>query len=205
MSAPNGLSGGCVGDAVLDGLAELARERRHLLVIDACYQAFHGPLTARLARRGGPVVVVQSMSKSHGLAGARVAVLAGEPALVAALGAAPLENAVSATAIAVLLNALDHDAEFRAIWAETCRTREAAQERLAGWGWAPLRSRANFVTTPLPAGLASGDVVAGLSAAGYRVKDLHGLPGLADCIRFTVGDAGVVDPFLDALAGVAGG
>jgi histidinol-phosphate/aromatic aminotransferase/cobyric acid decarboxylase-like protein len=203
VSVPNGLSGGSIDDADLRKLADLARERDHLLVIDSCYQAFAGPLDAHFERRGDEVFVVQSMSKSHGLAGARVAVTAGSARAIAALGTAPLEHAVSDMALRALLNAIDHHAEFAAIWDEVRGSRELASSRLTGAGWEVLESDANFVTAAPPAGLSSALIVAQLSGAGYRVKDLDGMPGMANCIRFTVGDARTTIPFLDVLANVS--
>jgi len=199
VSVPNGFSGGCVEDADLDELAAIAAERGHLLVIDACYQAFNGPLTAQFARRGGPVLVVQSLSKSHGLAGARIAVLGGDAALIARLEAGPLENAVSGAAFLAAHTALDHHDALAAIWAETCRTREHCAERLRRAGLSPLPSSANFVSVPVGTEAQAAAVVQLVSEAGYRIRDLSPLPGLGGCVRFTVADPETADAFLDAL------
>ncbi|MET8760695.1 aminotransferase class I/II-fold pyridoxal phosphate-dependent enzyme [Lentzea sp. NPDC004782] len=203
VSVPNGLSGGSMDDSYLGKLADLAYEREHLLIIDSCYQAFAGPLGAHFARRGDAVFVVQSMSKSHGLAGARVAVTAASASAIAALGTAPLEHAVSEVALRALLNAIDHHDEFVSIWAEVRRCRERAIERTRAAGWEVLDSDANFVAAAPPHGLASARLVEELSRAGYRVKDLGELAGLANCIRFTVGDDATTDAFLDVLLNVA--
>lgn len=203
VSVPNGLSGGSIDASCLRELADLAHEREHLLIIDSCYQAFAGPLDAHFARRGDAVFVVQSMSKSHGLAGARVAVTAASAAAIAALGTAPLEHAVSDLALRALLNAIDHHDEFVSIWAEVRRSRERAIERTRAAGWEVLESDANFVTTAAPHGLSSARLVEELSRAGYRVKDLGDLAGLANFIRFTVGDTTTTNTFLDVLLNVA--
>ncbi len=95
VSVPNGLTGGCISDDDLAKLARLAQERYYLLVIDACYQAFRGQVSVQFAKRGGRVLVVQSLSKSHGLAGGRLAVMAGDPGLIARLADRTRSNTLS--------------------------------------------------------------------------------------------------------------
>ncbi len=199
VSVPNGLSGGSIPDADLRTLAEISAERGHLLVVDACYQAFRGPLTEQTDRRGGPVLVVQSLSKSHGLAGARVAVLAGAPDLVARLEPGPLEHAVSGLAVAAMLNAVDHHGELTEVWSQVRARREWCRAELAALSPGPLPSDANFVTAPVPAPWTSAQVTQRLSERGYRIRNLSGSAGLDNCVRFTVGDADITEPFIDCL------
>jgi histidinol-phosphate aminotransferase len=199
VSVPNGLSGGALPGDILDALAEVADRRGHLLVIDACYQAFNGRLTTQLERHGGPVVVVQSWSKSHGLAGARVALTAADPDRLAQLEAGPAEQAVSGPTLAALRNAIRHHAELARIWTEIVRERSRCRQWLAELGLRPLPSGANFVTTPVGSNDDAGRLVAALSDAGYRIRDLSRLPGLAGCVRFTVADGPPADAFRAAF------
>jgi histidinol-phosphate aminotransferase len=199
LSVPNGLSGGCVSPEALDKLTAVAARQGHLLVIDACYQAFNGSLTEHIERRGGPVLVVQSMSKSHGLAGARVSVLCGAADVVASLGAGPLEHAVSGPTLLAATNAVDRHDDFAVIWSEIARTRDWCVDRLRGWGLRPLPSAANFVTVPVGSTRQAAAVTAGLSESGYRIRDLSDLPGLSGCVRFSMADQEVVERFLPVL------
>ncbi len=201
VSVPNGPIGGCLAQVVLDELVEVSRERGHLLVIDSCYQVFDGPLTARIALSGGPVVVVQSLSKSHGLAGARIAVMCGEPTLIARLAAGPLEHSVSGPSLLAARVAIDHHTEFQRIWSEISQARDQAADLLRGWGCSPLPSGGNFITVRLGSAAAAAAATARASAAGYRIRDLSGLPGFSGCVRFTVADAATTGLFLrDALS-----
>lgn len=199
VSVPNGPVGGCLTARQLDELTAVARERGHLLVIDACYQVFHGPLTAQTARAGGPVLVVQSLSKSHGLAGARIAVLCGEPELLRRLEPAPLEQAVAGPSLLAARIALDHHDVLQTIWSEIRQVRTAAAARLRAWGLAPRDSGGNFLTTWVGDAEAAAATTRALSDAGYRIRDLTPLTGPGGHIRFTVADTATTTAFLAAL------
>ncbi|HET8662499.1 MAG TPA: aminotransferase class I/II-fold pyridoxal phosphate-dependent enzyme [Micromonosporaceae bacterium] len=198
VSVPNGPVGGCLSPAALDQLAQASRERGHLLVIDSCYQAFHGRLTEQIERAGDTVVVVQSLSKSHGLAGARVALLCGEPRLVEDLAPGPLEHAVSGATLLAARVAIEHHAAFQAIWEEISQVRKRTREVLHCAGWPTVASGGNFITVRLGSTTAAA-VTARLSSAGYRVRHLSDYPDLAGYLRFTVADRATNDRFLAEL------
>lgn len=199
VSVPNGPVGGCLPEAVLDELTEVARTRGHLLVIDSCYQVFSGSLRATLDRGRGPVLVVQSLSKSHGLAGARVAVLRGDSGLLARVAGQPLEHAVAAPSLLAARIATEHHSRFERIWGEIGQVREHTADRLRLWGFPSIATGGNFLTVPLGSAEAAGQTAAALSASGYRVRDLSALPGLTGCLRFTVADHPTTERFLVAL------
>lgn len=203
VSIPGGPAGGCLTAEELAQLAETARERDHLLVLDACYQAFNGPLREQLARRGGPVLVIQSLSKSHALAGARIAVVCGDPELVAGLGGGSLEQAVSAPALLAAEVAIGHHELFRSIWAEIAAVRQHVAGRLAEHGFTTVPSRANFLATRVGTATAAAEATRALSAAGYRIRDLSDLPRLAGHVRFTLADRATTDHLVDLLLDAA--
>jgi histidinol-phosphate/aromatic aminotransferase/cobyric acid decarboxylase-like protein len=188
LSTPNGPGGRVVPKGVLDELVEISRERDHLLVIDSCYQAFHGPLTTQLERRGANVLVVQTLSKSHGLAGARMAVLAGEPALIAALAQDRLEQTVSATTVELARAVLSHAGAFTRIWSDIATAREHAAVELRALGFSPIESGGNFLTVAVGTQHDAAAVTHGFSARGYRIRELTAAQGLPGHVRFTVGD-----------------
>jgi histidinol-phosphate/aromatic aminotransferase/cobyric acid decarboxylase-like protein len=199
VTVPNGLTGGSLPEAVLDELAAVARERDHLLVIDSAYQAFNGRFNQAFSRRGGPVLVVQTLSKSHGLAGTRIAVLSGDPERLAALPALRLEGSVSGPALLAAQVVTKRHDEFCAIWADIRRVRARTAAELVAWGLAPLPSGGNFLTVRVGSRAVAGATTELLSQRGVRVRDLSPLPGLDGCIRFTIGNASLADRFLDAL------
>lgn len=199
VSVPNGPVGWTLPAAQLDQLCEVAGQRRHLLVIDACYQAFDGELTGQLRRRGERVLVVQSLSKSHGLAGARMALLAGAPARVRELARGRLEHAVSGATMLVARAVLEHPRVLAEIWSDIRSARAEAVQALRALNLAPMPSGGNFLTVRVGSPGRAGRAVRNLSLAGYRIRDLSSLDGLAGCVRFAVGDPATTRAALAAL------
>jgi histidinol-phosphate aminotransferase len=198
ISQPNGPTGRTMDASDLDELIEIAQRQRHLLVIDACYQAFWGSYTALLARHGDAVVVVQSLSKSHGLAGARVAIVAGSPAQVEKLGRGQIEEAVSGPSLLLAREMLSRNSEFESIWCEIVQLRNDAIEQLRGHGLQPVPSGGNFLAVDIGGVPAAAALAASLSQAGYRIRDLSNIPGLEGYVRFTIGDAETTQGMLHA-------
>lgn len=196
VSSPNGPLGGVMAMADLDRLAEIAAARDHLFVIDACYQAFGGAWTAHLAKPRPNTIVVQSFSKSHGLAGTRMAVVRGRPDRLAALGLTQLEHAVSGPALTALTMALDREGELATIWAEIVKARAHVAHALARLGCKVLPSGGNFLTFAPPDGWAVDAVWHALSRRGYRTAHLGSETGFGDHLRVTVADRDRMDAFL---------
>jgi histidinol-phosphate aminotransferase len=209
VSVPNGPGGWALDEATLDLLTEAAAERGHLLVIDACYQAFNGPLTSHLRRRSDNVLVVQSMSKSHGLPGARIGLVSGAAERIASLGDTQLEQCVSGMTVQLAYQLLTESDQFAPIWRELVQVRERVTAELRDFGLSPLPSGGNFVTLPVGSAAAAGEVVEVMSREGYRIRDLSTITGLTGCVRFTIADEDTTEraarSLFEALARVEAG
>jgi|SRR5690242_7583230 len=188
VSVPNGPAGGCLTADQLDTLAEAACERRHLLIIDSCYQAFHGPIRDQIARHADSVLVVQSLSKSHGLAGARLAVLCGTPERIADLGRRSHEHMVSGTSLLAAQFLTEHHATLQIVWDEIRETRDRTAQRVRQWGLTTLPAGGNFLTVQVGMASRAAAVTRGMSEVGYCIRDLSNLPSLAGYVRFTIAD-----------------
>ncbi len=202
VSVPNGPVGGCLSSSELDELIDTVRRRGHLLTIDGCYQAFNGPWTEQLRRRGEQILVVQSLSKSHGLAGARVGVVAGHPELVEQLAESRLEHAVSWAALAMASAVLESTDDFEAIWDDIRASREAAAAKLRRAGLEVLPSGGNFLSFRVGTPTRAAAAARGMSDRGYRVKHLADDAGFSDCLRMTIQDRPATQEALDDLLDV---
>jgi histidinol-phosphate aminotransferase len=205
VSVPNGPLGWAIPPGDLDLLASLCQERGHLLVIDSCYQAFDGPLDGHLRRRSESVMVVQSLSKSHGLAGARAAVVAGSEARIATFASSHLEQTVSGPSVLVAAAMSQQHSDLCEIWNEVRHAREVADRELRRLRFNPLPSGGNFLAFRVGSRCEAGHVAEGLSRAGYRLRDLSDLGGMAGCLRITIGDEDTTRSALEVLATVVGG
>ena len=199
------------GDAyALEEVAALARGLRALVVVDTVYQELAEasgdlppeslsllPVQDELAN----LVILRSLAKAYGLAGARIGYLVVSEPLAGRFDAARLPLSVAGPTEAAALGALaDPDAaprRHREIVAE--RRRLAAALEAAGWELLP--SVTNFVLgrPPIPAARLAADLL----ARGLVVRSFPEGP-LVDWLRITVRAAGENDRLLGALAGAAG-
>jgi histidinol-phosphate aminotransferase len=181
-------------ERVLDGT-------RGLVILDEAYAEYAGATAAASAPARGRLLVARTMSKAFALAGLRVGWAVGAAPLVTAVEKARGPFKVGAAAEAAALAALAHDQAWvraRAAEAVACRERFAAA--LAGAGFAPLPSAANFVLVPV-ADAAAAD--AALRARGIVVRAFAELPGVGDALRVTVAPWPVLEPVLAALRAAA--
>lgn len=95
------------------------------------------------------LVVLRTFSKAYRLAGLRVGWCVGPPELAAALKAVSIPFAVSSTAQAAALAAMDHEVELRADCVAVTEERARVSAALAELGYEVPPSQANFVWLPL--------------------------------------------------------
>jgi imidazoleglycerol phosphate dehydratase HisB len=157
------------------------------LVVDEAYFEYAGEGAAGAIDDG--VIVIRTLSKAFGLAGARVGYALADEETAAELNARqaplPLSTLSAALAIAALASPPDVRPELD--------ERDRCAEALRTMGLAPLPSRANFLFVPLPDAAAVGDA---LLAHGVAVRTFP------DGIRFNVRDREDDDLLLSTLARV---
>jgi len=189
LCSPNNPTGNAIpGDEVAGLCRRLAG--RALVVVDEAYGEFASTSSATGLRPGlDNLVVLRTLSKAYALAGARVGALIGDPELVRLLRGVlppyPLPTlSVEAAEKLLAPAALDR---ARAETARTVRRREGLQQVLDGLPcirkvWP---SEGNFLLVRFR------DAASAVSACrdgGVLVRDFSGRPGLAGCVRITVGD-----------------
>ncbi|AUG78266.1 Putative aminotransferase [Kitasatospora sp. MMS16-BH015] len=169
-------------------LAEACDRYGHLLVIDECYGAFTGLTHLPLLSRFPRLVVVRSFSKSHALAGARVAAVFAREEITTHLAGYRPDSTVSGPALALLRQLLDQQEEFERVWADVraIRTRFAEAVERARPHWRRLDPGANFVTFQTGSRTAPIETAETLLRHGYRVRALTEVPGLAECLRISL-------------------
>ena len=176
---------------------------RALLLVDEAYVEFAGvESAAALLDRYDNVAVLRTLSKAHALAGARIgALVAREPIvdLVARIAAPYPLPAPSADAALAALEpaALARTRErIAALCAERARVAQALQALPAVCRVWP--SAGNFLLVRFAdAAAAFGRAL----AAGILLRDVSAQPGLAQCLRITIGRREENDALLAALAG----
>jgi histidinol-phosphate aminotransferase len=195
---PNSPSGTCLP---LEQVEALARRLDGVLVVDEAYVDFARTTALPLAGRLPNVVVLRTLSKSFSLAGLRVGLAFGDPALLTGLRTVKdsynLNRLSQVAAEAALADLPAMEANVARIRA-TRATLTAGLERL---GFMVLPSEANFVLARRP-GTDLGPLAAALAARDILVRHFT-TDGLADALRITVGTDEEIATLLDALAALA--
>ena len=136
-----------------------------------------------------------------GLAGLRLGLLAGTPALISEIDKTRLPYNIGCLTQVSARFALAHGDLFAAQAAEIRAERSRVFAVLSVQpGILAYPSEANFILFRVPAGRALA-VHQALLEAGVLIKCVHGAhPQLADCLRVTIGKPEENDAFLQALA-----
>ncbi|MEM8930177.1 MAG: histidinol-phosphate transaminase [Acidobacteriota bacterium] len=181
------------GDALTVDAVEAVLERaRGPVLLDNAYGEFCDHDYRPLLRRHRHLVIFRTFSKAWSLGGLRLGYLLADPALVGELIKVKLPYNVgfghAAAAEAVLAEPFATERRTRAILGR--RPQWAAM--LAELGFEVFPSQANFHLVRVPAawadrGLDVEAVRLGLEARGIRVRNVSGYPGLAGCLRVSVG------------------
>lgn len=178
-------------------LAALAGEVSGLLVIDEAYVDFARQSALDLVREHPNVVVLRTFSKSFSLAGMRIGLAFGPPAVIAELAKVKDSYNLTRPSIGAAVAALQDWEWMRANVERVCGSRVRLTEGLRALGFGVLPSEANFVLARRP-GRDQRGVYEGLKQRGILVR-YFSTPELYDALRVTVGTDAEVEALLAAL------
>ena len=203
LANPNAPTGVALSRAQI---AALLDEHRGIpVVIDEAYVDFGGESAVPLVASHPNLLVVQTMSKSRGLAGLRVGYAIGDADLIAGLtrvkdsfNSYPLGRPAQAGAIASIAD----EAYFQAACAGVIAGRERMTRGLEALGFEVLPSAANFVLARHP-GHGGAALAGGLRERAVLVRRFEA-PRIADHLRISVGTQAQIDRLLEALAQILG-
>jgi histidinol-phosphate aminotransferase len=184
-------------------LLELARELegRALLVIDEAYVEFaEAPSLAREVERVPGLIVLRTLSKAHGLAGARCGALIAHPDVVALLRKVIQPYALTQLTIEAVFKALE-PAALSAAQERNALLRAERGRVSAALAAIPLvrtvwPSEANFLLLECTD---AGAALARAHAAGILVRDLRAASGLTQALRISIGTPEQNERLLEAL------
>jgi histidinol-phosphate aminotransferase len=194
---PNSPSGTLVPPAEVEALA---RAVSGVLVIDEAYVDFAHASALEFVGRLDNVVVLRTLSKSFSLAGLRVGLAIGHPALLA--GLRTVKDAYNLNRLSQLAAeaALDDVATMERNVERIKVTRATLTTGLTRLGFEVLPSEANFVLARRR-GVPLGPVARDLAARDILVRHFE-VVGLSDALRITVGTDAEIEALLAALAAV---
>jgi histidinol-phosphate aminotransferase len=200
LCTPNNPTGNAMDPAAIERVIRAAAGRA-LVVVDEAYAEFcSAPSWATRIAANPHVVVLRTLSKAHGLAGARIgSVLAAAP-VIALLRRIIPPYALAQPTVEAALAALDpRQLEIMQLRRDDI-LRERARVAAALPGKSCVRrvlpSEANFVLVEFDD---AGAALARIAGAGLIVRDFRGLPGVGEALRITIGTPPQNDRMLDSL------
>lgn len=167
----------------VEALAELAAAVACPVVVDEAYFEFAGTTAATLIARHENIVVLRTLSKAFGLAGARVGYALAAPAVATWLNRVRPPNSVGSLSVALAAAALHDLPRLQHNVATIVAHREALAEELRNLGLRVYPSATNFLLAEVPH---ARTVAQRLLRQGIVVRDVSSRPLITGCLRFTV-------------------
>jgi histidinol-phosphate aminotransferase len=181
ICAPSNPIGNAVADEDVDAVIAATDG---LVVIDAAYAEFsRTDWSVRVARHHN-VIVVRTLSKAFGIAGARVGYAMADPNLIAAIDGIRPPGSISSVSVGLGIAALQNPAAMQATVTSVTQLRTELAEALQVLGLRVLPSETNFVLCEV--GTHAVDVAEKLMSEGLVVRKFPGDGPLANYLRFTV-------------------
>jgi histidinol-phosphate aminotransferase len=179
-------------------------EGRAILVVDEAYIEFASePSLARHVRRLPQLAVLRTLSKAHGLAGARLGSLIASAELIALLRKVISPYALAQLSVECALDCLERSR--LAASRQRIAAIQAERARLA-LGLARCRSvarvfpsAANFLLVEFITAEAAGEALGRACATGLLIRDVRRQSALARALRITVGTPQQNELLLEAL------
>ncbi len=200
LCSPNNPTGNLLDGQAILGLAR-ALEGRALVVVDEAYVEFaeQPSLTSAITDHPG-LTVLRTLSKAHGLAGARCGALLGHAAVVALLRKVIQPYAVTQLTIEAVFRSLEpaalEQSRSRVATLKAERARVAAALADTPGVRKVWPSEANFLLVEFqdaPAALQRSH------ASGLLLRDLRAAPGLSHALRISIGTPEQNDRLLSSL------
>ncbi len=179
-------------------IRELLEKTDCAVVVDEAYAEFCGQSALALVDRFDRLIVVRTLSKAFGLAGARVGYAVTNEAVAQRLNAVRLPNSISSLSSELAQAALSPEgirqmrANVARIADERLRMKKALEKKIKAYP-----SVANFLLVDV--GDAAGKTVKSLQKKGLVVRDLSQKPLTPGCIRITIRSAEENNRLLEAL------
>ena len=175
-------------------------DRNRVVIVDEAYVDFGGESSLSLLESYDNLLVVQTMSKSRSLAGARLGLCFGSAELIADLNRVKYSfNPYNVNRLSMLAGkaALEDDAYFQDCTARVRETREWTATRLRELGFQVLPSVANFLFVRRE-GFPGGELYRELKEKGILVRwfDAKRIDGF---VRVTIGAPADMETFITTL------
>ncbi|GAA3769922.1 pyridoxal phosphate-dependent aminotransferase [Terriglobus aquaticus] len=201
LCSPNNPTGTVISRQQIHAVAKAAAHA--VVMVDEAYFHFHGETVMDDLRADAAadaprnMIVARTFSKAYGLANLRVGLIAGPAELVQHMRKASSPYNVNGVALRAV-EACVGDTEYLDWYVGQIRTGRARIEKALDHMRVPRwPSHANFVLMHI--GPKHKDLVAAARARGVLLRDRSSDPGLAGCVRITIGVEDQIDTAIAVL------
>jgi histidinol-phosphate aminotransferase len=197
LNSPNNPTGSALPEGAVE---RVLAETDALVLCDEAYQDFGGPSAVALLAQSSRVVVLRTFSKAFGMAGLRFGYALAHPEVAQEIAKAKLPYNVNALTLTAASVAAEHRERFAVRTAAIRQQRDRLAARLAEMsGLTVFPSAANFVLVRFDRVPVRVVFERLLSEFGILVRDVSAGPGLAECLRISIGTREDVDAVIAAL------
>lgn len=174
-----------IGNAVSeDDIGTIIAATDGLVVVDAAYAEFSNGDWAHRVNRHHNLMVLRTLSKAFGIAGARVGYAMAHPDLIAALDGVRPPGSISSISVELGIAALQDPQRMHSAVQELVAARSDLEESLRALGLRVLPSETNFLLCEV--GPEAHDIAAQLMGIGLVARKFPADGPLGDYLRFTV-------------------
>jgi histidinol-phosphate aminotransferase len=197
LCSPNNPTGGQIPRKTMAGIIEELDDK--LVLVDEAYADFADYSLSRLATRSDNVIVLRTLSKAFGLAGARVGYMVTNERLAGIFNSTiQSPYPVSTLSLAIASSVLERSTHITKTVDAVRRERERVAGKLAEIkGIRVFRSDANFLL--IETGRKYHAIAEALAKKEIIVKMLGNLSGHHGCMRVTIGTRRMNSRFLDCV------
>lgn len=200
VECPSGFTGSQVSFDRLRPVAERLQQAGVLLVVDEAYLYVESDDSAHESLLGlGNVILSRTLSKAHGLAGARVGFLVAPPPIIEAMARTRPLYELPGPSAWIAQWYLDHPELLRSYRASIRTSKSRIAAAMDAWGVEYRATPANFFLMRI-AGLPPARIVEMFRQNGVLLRRPFDEPILLDWVRVTVPPASEVERFLSILA-----
>jgi len=207
FASPNNPVGNVLPYKTLEHLAALHPDV--LFVADEAYLEYAREPYTPLLKDHSNILLIRTFSKTLGAAGVRIGYVLGAPKLIEQLRKLRLPYMINLFGlVAARLVLEDHETQkhFKGIVAKGIAERERVYESLKSLapekGFQVIPSEANFLLLKWPDQAACSRAYRHILAQGILIRDVSKGPGLAGCLRVTIGTVDQNNLFLAAVQGI---
>jgi histidinol-phosphate aminotransferase len=194
ICAPSNPIGNAVSDDAVDAVIAATDG---LVVIDAAYAEFADTDWSTRVERNHNVIVMRTLSKAFGIAGARVGYAMAHPDLIGAIDGIRPPGSISSVSVELGVAALQRPENMQETVATVVELRDELEDSLGALGFRVLPSLTNFVLCEV--GAYAHSLAEKLMGDGLVVRKFPADGPLANYLRFTVRSAAAQSRLIKTL------